>query len=117
MFIRRLIELIVSEQLTVTNEQKETVLVTIVQLHRVLHLSIEIYWNYDCDLYRSTLFEDLNKSILKNDFPFAGLNSIDIFSSWSALGRRSDRIGMPISSATTEERRFLAPIKLLFMVR
>ncbi|CAM4905012.1 unnamed protein product [Rotaria socialis] len=79
-FITRLMELIVSEQLKITYEQKELALETIVQLLRIPGLPAELYLNCDCDLYSENLFEELTKMLSKNAFPVAGLTSTHILS-------------------------------------
>ena len=73
-------ELIVSEQTSITNEHKELALDSIIQLLRIPGLAAELYLNYDCDLYSSNVFEDLTKMLSKNAFPVAGLTSIHILS-------------------------------------
>ncbi|CAF3574167.1 unnamed protein product [Rotaria sordida] len=79
-FITRLMEIIISEQLKITYEQKELALETIVQLLRIPGLPAELYLNYDCDLYCENLFEELTKMLSKNAFPVAGLTSTHILS-------------------------------------
>ncbi len=73
-------ELIISEQLKITYEQKEMALETIVQLLRIPGLPAELYLNYDCDIYSANLFEELTKMLSKNAFPVAGLTSTHILS-------------------------------------
>ncbi len=46
-------------------EQRELALESVVQLLRIPGLVVELYINYDCDLYSSTLFEDLMKLLSK----------------------------------------------------
>ncbi|CAF3875585.1 unnamed protein product [Rotaria sp. Silwood2] len=79
-FITRLMEIIISEQVKITYEQKELALETIVQLLRIPGLPAELYLNYDCDLYSENLFEELTKMLSKNAFPVAGLTSTHILS-------------------------------------
>jgi brefeldin A-resistance guanine nucleotide exchange factor 1 len=65
MYLSRLSEIVVSESLKVTYEQREIALEAIVQLWRIPGLVTELYLNYDCDLYCSNLFEDLTKLLSK----------------------------------------------------
>ena len=73
-------ELVVSEQSKISNEHKEIALETIVQLLRIPGVPVELYLNYDCDVYSSNLFEELTKMLSKNAFPVAGLTSIHLLS-------------------------------------
>ena len=73
-------ELVVSEQSKISNEHKEIALETIVQLLRIPGVPVELYLNYDCDVYSSNLFEELTKLLSKNAFPVAGLTSIHLLS-------------------------------------
>ena len=68
MYLNKLMEIIVSESPRVLYEQRELALESIVQLLRIPGLVVELYINYDCDLYSSTLFEDLMKLLSKVTF-------------------------------------------------
>lgn len=65
MYLLKLMEIIVSESNRVSYEQREIALECIVQLLRIPGLVTELYLNYDCDLYCSSLFEDLMKLLSK----------------------------------------------------
>jgi Guanine nucleotide exchange factor in Golgi transport N-terminal len=58
-------EIIVSETTRVSYEQREIALESVVQFLRIPGLVTELYLNYDCDLYCSSLFEDLMKLLSK----------------------------------------------------
>ena len=58
-------DIMVSESMRVSYEQREIALESIVQLMRIPGLVTELYLNYDCDLYCSNLFEDLMKLLSK----------------------------------------------------
>ncbi|KFD71266.1 hypothetical protein M514_04892 [Trichuris suis] len=70
--------------LTVTSsarmELRELVLEALVALWRVPGFVTELYLNYDCDLYCSSLFEELTKLLSKNAFPVTGLTGAHILS-------------------------------------
>jgi brefeldin A-resistance guanine nucleotide exchange factor 1 len=65
MYITKLMDIIVSDSVRVSYEQREIALESIVQLLRIPGLVTEIYLNYDCDLYCSNLFEELMKLLSK----------------------------------------------------
>ena len=65
MYLTKLMEIIVSESNRVSYEQREIALESVVQLLRIPGLVTELYLNYDCDLYCSSLFEDLTKLLSK----------------------------------------------------
>ena len=64
-YITKLMEIVVSESVRVSDEKREMALESIVQLLRIPGLVTELYLNYDCDLYSSNLFEDLMKLLSK----------------------------------------------------
>lgn len=64
-YLTRLTEMIVTDSVKVTYEQKEIVLEALVQLWRVPGLVTELYLNYDCDLYCPNLFENIAKMLSK----------------------------------------------------
>lgn len=80
MFLKQLIDMIVTESLKISYEQKEISLDCIAQLWRIPGLVTELYINYDCDLYCSNLFEDLTKMLSKNAFSVSGLYSVHLLS-------------------------------------
>jgi len=65
MYLSKLMEIIVSESNRVSYEHREIALESIVQFLRIPGLVTELYLNYDCDLYCSSLFEDLMKLLSK----------------------------------------------------
>ena len=65
MYINKLIEVIVSESIHITHDQKEIALEAIVQLLRIPGFVTEIYLNYDADLFCPNVFEDLMKLLSK----------------------------------------------------
>lgn len=65
MYLNKLMEIVVSESPRILYEQRELALESIVQILRIPGLVVELYINYDCDLYSSTLFEDLMKLLSK----------------------------------------------------
>lgn len=69
LYLTKLIDIIVSDSLKVTYEQKELALDNILQLWRIPGFVTELYLNYDCDMYCSNLYEDLTKLLAKNAFP------------------------------------------------
>ncbi|KAK9887809.1 hypothetical protein WA026_000124 [Henosepilachna vigintioctopunctata] len=68
LYLTKLIDIIVSDSLKVTYEQKEVALDNILQLWRIPGLVTELYLNYDCDMYCTNLYEDLTKLLAKNAF-------------------------------------------------
>lgn len=69
LYLTKLIEIIVSDNVKVTYEHKEIALDNILQLWRIPGFVTELYLNYDCDMYCTNLFEDLTKLLAKNAFP------------------------------------------------
>lgn len=65
MFLTRLGDIVVSESPKTTYEMREISLEYIVHLWRIPALITELYFNYDCDLFCSNLFEDLTKLLSK----------------------------------------------------
>lgn len=72
MYLKKLTDIITSENPKMPYEMKEMALEAIVQLWRIPSLVTELYINYDCDFYCSNLFEDLTKLLSKNAFPVSG---------------------------------------------
>uniref|UniRef100_H3CF70 Golgi brefeldin A resistant guanine nucleotide exchange factor 1 n=1 Tax=Tetraodon nigroviridis TaxID=99883 RepID=H3CF70_TETNG len=72
MYLKKLMDIITSENIKMPYEMKEMALEGLVQLWRVPSLVTELYINYDCDFYCSSLFEDLTKLLSKNAFPVSG---------------------------------------------
>ncbi|XP_036429975.1 Golgi-specific brefeldin A-resistance guanine nucleotide exchange factor 1 isoform X2 [Colossoma macropomum] len=72
MYLKRLMDIITSENPKMPYEMKEMALEAIVQLWRIPSFVTELYINYDCDFYCSNLFEDLTKLLSKNAFPVSG---------------------------------------------
>lgn len=64
-YLKKLMEMIASDSVKITYEQKEIALESVVQLWRIPGLVTELYLNYDCDLYCPNLFEDLTKLLSK----------------------------------------------------
>ncbi len=65
MYVNKLMDIVTSDSPRILYEQRELALESIVQLLRIPGLVAELYLNYDCDLYCSTLFEDLTKLLSK----------------------------------------------------
>ncbi|XP_043911932.1 Golgi-specific brefeldin A-resistance guanine nucleotide exchange factor 1 isoform X2 [Protopterus annectens] len=72
MYLKKLMEIITSENPKMPYEMKEMALEAVVQLWRIQSFVTELYINYDCDYYCSNLFEDLTKLLSKNAFPVSG---------------------------------------------
>ncbi|XP_041644664.1 Golgi-specific brefeldin A-resistance guanine nucleotide exchange factor 1 isoform X1 [Cheilinus undulatus] len=72
MYLKKLMDIITSENIKMPYEMKEMALEAIVQLWRIPSFVTELYINYDCDFYCSNLFEDLTKLLSKNAFPVSG---------------------------------------------
>ncbi|XP_039609053.1 Golgi-specific brefeldin A-resistance guanine nucleotide exchange factor 1 isoform X2 [Polypterus senegalus] len=72
MYLKRLMDIITSENPRMPYEMKEMALEAIVQLWRIPSFVTELYINYDCDFYCSNLFEELTKLLSKNAFPVTG---------------------------------------------
>ncbi|KAF7667847.1 hypothetical protein LDENG_00040800 [Lucifuga dentata] len=72
MYLKKLIDIITSENIKMPYEMKEIALEALVQLWRIPSFVTELYINYDCDFYCSNLFEDLTKLLSKNAFPVSG---------------------------------------------
>lgn len=65
MYLKKLIDIITSENIKMPYEMKEVALEALVQLWRIPSFVTELYINYDCDFYCSNLFEDLTKLLSK----------------------------------------------------
>uniref|UniRef100_A0A3B3W2B2 Golgi-specific brefeldin A-resistance guanine nucleotide exchange factor 1 n=1 Tax=Poecilia latipinna TaxID=48699 RepID=A0A3B3W2B2_9TELE len=72
MYLKKLMDIITSENTKMPYEMKEMGLEALVQLWRIPSFVTELYINYDCDFYCSNLFEDLTKLLSKNAFPVSG---------------------------------------------
>ncbi|MBN3324360.1 GBF1 factor, partial [Atractosteus spatula] len=72
MYLKKLMDIITSENPKMPYEMKEMALEAIVQIWRIPSFVTELYINYDCDYYCSNLFEDLTKLLSKNAFPVSG---------------------------------------------
>ncbi|XP_056147557.1 Golgi-specific brefeldin A-resistance guanine nucleotide exchange factor 1 [Lampris incognitus] len=72
MYLKKLMDIITSENIRMPYEMKEMALEALVQLWRIPSFVTELYINYDCDFYCSNLFEDLTKLLSKNAFPVSG---------------------------------------------
>ncbi|XP_053291727.1 Golgi-specific brefeldin A-resistance guanine nucleotide exchange factor 1 isoform X6 [Pleuronectes platessa] len=72
MYLKKMMDIITSENVKMPYEMKEMALEALVQLWRIPSLVTELYINYDCDFYCSNLFEDLTKLLSKNAFPVSG---------------------------------------------
>ncbi|KAM6956606.1 Golgi-specific brefeldin A-resistance guanine nucleotide exchange factor 1 [Aplochiton taeniatus] len=72
MYLKKLMDIITSENMKMPYEMKEMALEALVQLCRLPSFVTELYINYDCDFYCSNLFEDLTKLLSKNAFPVSG---------------------------------------------
>ena len=65
MYLSKLMDLIVSDNLRVSYDAKEIALQGLVQLWRIPGLVTELYLNYDCDVHCTNLFEDITKLLSK----------------------------------------------------
>ncbi|XP_060943116.1 Golgi-specific brefeldin A-resistance guanine nucleotide exchange factor 1 isoform X2 [Limanda limanda] len=72
MYLKKMMDIITSENVKMPYEMKEMALEALVQLWRIPSFVTELYINYDCDFYCSNLFEDLTKLLSKNAFPVSG---------------------------------------------
>ncbi|KAM3606518.1 uncharacterized protein V6R79_017763 [Siganus canaliculatus] len=72
MYLKKMMDIITSENIKMPYEMKEMALESVVQLWRIPTFVTELYINYDCDFYCSNLFEDLTKLLSKNAFPVSG---------------------------------------------
>ncbi|CAB1312588.1 unnamed protein product, partial [Coregonus sp. 'balchen'] len=72
MYLKKLMDIITSENMKMPYEIKEMALEALVQLLRIPSFVTELYINHDCDFYCSNLFEDLTKLLSKNAFPVSG---------------------------------------------
>ncbi|KAM8859731.1 Golgi-specific brefeldin A-resistance guanine nucleotide exchange factor 1 isoform 2-T2 [Spinachia spinachia] len=72
MYLKKLMDIITSENIKMPYEMKEMALEALVQLWRIPSFVTELYINYDCDFYFSNMFEDLTKLLSKNAFPVSG---------------------------------------------
>ncbi|KAK2922285.1 Golgi-specific brefeldin A-resistance guanine nucleotide exchange factor 1 isoform X3 [Channa argus] len=81
MYLKKLMDIITSENMKMPYEMKEIALEALVQLWRIPSFVTELYINYDCDFYCSNQFEDLTKLLSKNAFPVSGqLNTTHLLS-------------------------------------
>lgn len=69
MYLRKLMDIITSENIKMPYEMKEMALEALVQLWRIPSFVTELHINYDCDYYCSNLFEDLTKLLSKVTTP------------------------------------------------
>lgn len=67
-YLTKLIDIIISDSIKISYEQKEIALDNILQLWRIPGFVTELYLNYDCDMYCTNLYEDLTKLLAKNAF-------------------------------------------------
>ena len=65
MYLTKLMDIIVTDNMKVTYDIKEIALQGLVQLWRIPGLVTELYLNYDCDVHCSNLFEDITKLLSK----------------------------------------------------
>ncbi|XP_076818522.1 Golgi-specific brefeldin A-resistance guanine nucleotide exchange factor 1-like isoform X2 [Clavelina lepadiformis] len=79
-FLKKLMDLISSDNPKLSYEAKELSLEAVVQLWHIPGLVTELYLNYDCDFYCSNMFEDLSKLLSKNAFPVSGLYTTHLLS-------------------------------------
>ena len=70
MYLKKLMDIITSENIKMPYEMKEMALEALVQLWRIPSFVTELYINYDCDFYCSNLFEDLTKLLSKVMLPY-----------------------------------------------
>ncbi|KAJ3610286.1 hypothetical protein NHX12_022379 [Muraenolepis orangiensis] len=72
MYLKKLMDIVTSENMKMPYEMKEMALEALVQLWKIPSFVTELYINYDCDFYCSNLLEDLTKLLSKNAFPVSG---------------------------------------------
>lgn len=70
MYLKKLMDIITSENIKMPYEMKEMALEALVQLWRIPSFVTELHLNYDCDYYCSNLFEDLTKLLSKVTAPY-----------------------------------------------
>lgn len=81
MFFKKLMDILSLDPQSVPYEKRELTLDAVNQLFRVPNLVMELYLNYDCDVYSTNVFEELCKLLSKNAFPSAGsLYSVHLLS-------------------------------------
>lgn len=68
MYLKKLMDIITSENMKMPYEMKEMALEALVQLWRIPSFVTELYINYDCDFYCSNMFEDLTKLLSKVNY-------------------------------------------------
>lgn len=78
MFFKKLMDILALDLQSVHYEKRELILDAINQLFRVPNLVMELYLNYDCDIYSTNVFEELCKLLSKNAFPGGSLYSVHI---------------------------------------
>lgn len=78
MFFKKLMDILALDLPSVHYEKRELILDAINQLFRVPNLVMELYLNYDCDIYSTNVFEELCKLLSKNAFPAGSLYSVHI---------------------------------------
>ncbi|XP_078492936.1 Golgi-specific brefeldin A-resistance guanine nucleotide exchange factor 1 [Ciona intestinalis] len=79
-FLRKIMDLITSDNPKMSYEIKELSLEAVVQLWHIPGLVTEVYLNYDCDFYCSNMFDELSKLLSKNAFPVSGLYTTHLLS-------------------------------------
>ncbi|XP_058891674.1 Golgi-specific brefeldin A-resistance guanine nucleotide exchange factor 1 isoform X2 [Acipenser ruthenus] len=72
LYLKKLMDIIPSENPKLPYEMKEMALEALVQLWRIPGFVTELYINYDCDYYCSSMFQELTKLLSKNAFPVSG---------------------------------------------
>lgn len=65
-YLKKLMEIIVSDTGKVSYEHKEIALDSLLHLWRIPGYVSELYLNYDCDIYCTNLYEELTKLLGKN---------------------------------------------------
>lgn len=92
MYLKKVMDIITSENMKMPYEMKEVALEALVQLWRIPSFVTELYINYDCDFYCSNLFEDLTKLLSKVTFvsvlhlleqSLKSLNPFDVSCGWN----------------------------------
>uniref|UniRef100_A0A1I8JRL0 SEC7 domain-containing protein n=1 Tax=Macrostomum lignano TaxID=282301 RepID=A0A1I8JRL0_9PLAT len=77
LYLTRLMEIVTSEGNGVSFDHRELALESLVQLWRVPGFVAEVYLNYDCDLYCSTLFKDITELLTGGGIFSTHLLSLD----------------------------------------
>ena len=65
-FLQKLLAIVKSDSTKISNDERKVALDMIVQIWRTPGMITELYYNYDCNLHTSNLFEDISSLFLTN---------------------------------------------------